>query len=387
VPAGQLYRQTELRTNARLAVMTSHAYPVQWTGKQAIVTLPEHIDVTNVGQIRDELLALINHGAATLIADMTATLSCDHAGAGAMARAHQRAIVSGTQLRLVVTSKIVSRVLSIEGIDRLVSIYPSLEAATAARSPLELIHAVPAQRDGSAPRRRSAWVMPGRRNPGPRSELKAAVITPDVLWKLVNALADGVALTDDEGVLVLVNSRLNEMFGYHPGELTGLPVESLVPEDLRAAHRGHRSAYAQASTARPMGTGARFVGLRKDGATFPVDVSLSPVANATGQFALAVVRDVSDAGRRHDLADLARAAAAVKQARRERQLLDGVVNSLFHLGISLQTAIDLPHDIARRRITEALQRVDDTIRSVQDYVFSTRDQAGPSHPPPPGRSP
>ena len=68
---------------------------------------------------------LINRGAVTLIAGMTATLSCDGAGADAVARAHKRAVVNGTQLRLVVTAEIVSRVLSIEGLDRLVSIYPS----------------------------------------------------------------------------------------------------------------------------------------------------------------------------------------------------------------------------------------------------------------------
>jgi anti-anti-sigma regulatory factor len=38
-------------------------YPVQWTGRQAVVTLPEHIDVSNAGQIREELLSVINRGA------------------------------------------------------------------------------------------------------------------------------------------------------------------------------------------------------------------------------------------------------------------------------------------------------------------------------------
>lgn len=60
-------------------------------------------------------LSVINHGAAALIADMTATVSCDHAGADAVVRAYQRAVVNGIQLRLVVTAQIVRRVLSITG--------------------------------------------------------------------------------------------------------------------------------------------------------------------------------------------------------------------------------------------------------------------------------
>jgi hypothetical protein len=51
--------------------MISDAYPVRWTGRQAVVPLPEHIGLSNAGLIREELLSVINRGATTLIADMT----------------------------------------------------------------------------------------------------------------------------------------------------------------------------------------------------------------------------------------------------------------------------------------------------------------------------
>ena len=75
---------------------------------------------------------MINRGATVLIADMTGTASCDHAGVEGMARACQRAAIGGTQVRLVVTAPGVRRVLAIESLDRMVPIYPSLEAATEA---------------------------------------------------------------------------------------------------------------------------------------------------------------------------------------------------------------------------------------------------------------
>jgi anti-anti-sigma factor len=100
-----------------------------------VVTLPEHIGISNAGQVREELLSVINRGATTLIADMTATLSCDHVGAGAVFRAWQQASASGTELRLVVTAQVVARVLGLVGLDRSVSVYPSLDAATAAGLP------------------------------------------------------------------------------------------------------------------------------------------------------------------------------------------------------------------------------------------------------------
>jgi len=61
--------------------------PVQWVGQQAVVALPVPMDASNAGQVREELLSVINGGATTLIADMTATTSCDHAGADAVVRA------------------------------------------------------------------------------------------------------------------------------------------------------------------------------------------------------------------------------------------------------------------------------------------------------------
>jgi PAS domain-containing protein len=135
--------------------------------------------------------------------------------------------ISGTELRIVVTAQIVQRVLSLSGLDRLVSIYPSLEAATAARAPAAVIPVMAARPEGPA-----------------------AAITPAVVGKLLDALQDGVALTDDGGTLALANLRLEEMFGYEHAELIGRPVESLVPADLQAAHRGYRAAYAQAPRAR-----------------------------------------------------------------------------------------------------------------------------------------
>ena len=369
--------------------MFRDVYPVRWMGAQAVVTLPEHIDVSNAGQIREELLSVINRGADEVIADMATTISCDHAGADAVARAYQRAVVSGAQLRLVVTAQIVRRVLSLSGLDRLISIYPSLDAAIAAGTPSSVLPLTPRRsrtETGSQPppTRASPERRGGHQAASPRNGPGTAAITPAVLWQVVDALTDGVALADDDGVLALVNRRLADMFGYQPAELLGRPVESLIPTDLRAAHRSHRARYAHAPKARPMGAGARLVGLRKDGATFPVEISLSPVPTATGRFTLAVIRDVTETRRREDLADLARAAVA-EQAHRGQELLDRIVNSLFQVGVSLQAATDLPSDVARERIGDAIRRLDDTIREIRDHVFAARGPgARPRHAPPNG---
>jgi anti-anti-sigma factor len=347
--------------------MHEDLFPVEWMGRRAIVAFPGHVDVSNVGQLRDRLLAVINRGAAVMIVDMTDTASCDHSAVEAVARACQRAAINGTQLKLVVTAPAVRRVLSIEGLDRLVSIYPSLEAATASGAP-----------EGSVPAPLGAGSRPPGRIPaGFASASGATGITPVVLWQLIDTLGDGLVLTGEDGKIALVNRRCAEMFGYQREELTGLPVDSLVPSDVRAAHPGYRAGYSQAPQARPMGERTRLVGLRKDGATLPVEISLSPVPTATEDFVLAVIRDATEARRSGDLADLARSAVS-DQSHLTRDLLDRVVRHLLEVGRNLQAASDLPGEVARVRLTEALEQLDDTIHEIRDYTFTAGDEGSGS---------
>jgi anti-anti-sigma factor len=357
-------------TDALVTAVPDGPYPVRWAGQQAVVALPEHIDASNSGQIRKQLLDLIDQGTGVLIADMTGTVSCDPGGADALLRAYQRITVSAGQLRVAVTDPIVRRVLDASGLDRLVAIYPSVQAAMAAGLP-GVIPLAPRPGKGEG----EDQVLPPRRRP-------AVPVTPAVLWGLVDALNDGVILTDDDGAIVLANRAAGDMYGYLPGELIGLPVESLVPEGLRAAHVGQRAGYAQHPVARPMAARARLAGRRKDGSTLPVRVSLSPVPTATRRLTLAVIRDVTQELPSIDLGDMARAATAADQARRARELLDRVASGLLHVGLSLQTAIELPHDAAVRQIADALHRLDDTIREIYDHIFASRNQ---DEPPSPGR--
>jgi hypothetical protein len=71
-------------------------------------------------------------------------------------------------------------------------------------------------------------------------------------------------------------------------------------------------------------------------------------------------------------AGLAGPGAAAGHAQGSQDLLDLVLSRLFQVGLSLQSAADLPHEAAMQPIDDALQRLDDTIREIRDRVFAAR---------------
>jgi anti-sigma B factor antagonist len=105
--------------------------PVLWSGQVAVVRMPEEIDVTIADEVREELLAILNQGAAALVLDMTRTTFCDSSGVGALVRAQRRASASGADLRVATDSPVVLRVFSLVGLSQLMDIHPNVSGALA----------------------------------------------------------------------------------------------------------------------------------------------------------------------------------------------------------------------------------------------------------------
>jgi len=111
---------------------------------------------------------------------------------------------------------------------------------------------------------------------------------------ILEAIPDAVAAVNQQGVIIQVNAQAEAMFGYTRDELIGQRVETLVPERHRGQHNTHREHFHQQPKIRRMGSGLDLYGRRRDGAEFPVEISLSPVATGNGSVVLSVIRDISD---------------------------------------------------------------------------------------------
>ncbi len=134
-----------------------------------------------------------------------------------------------------------------------------------------------------------------------RAERLAMAMTAEVRTaeartsSIIQGAPDAMLVMDGRGRIASVNLATESVFGYTAHELKGQPIELLLPDDLAEAHRLHRATYLQAPRRREMGAELELLGRRRDGTTFALEVSLSPLVGHDGAVeVIAAVRDVSE---------------------------------------------------------------------------------------------
>jgi protein-histidine pros-kinase len=111
---------------------------------------------------------------------------------------------------------------------------------------------------------------------------------------LLEAAPDAIVGVNRHGQIQLVNAQTEALFGYSREELVGQPVEILIPETHRRSHPGLRESYFSQPRTRPMGAGIDLVARRRDGTSFPVEISLSSIETHDGILVSAAIRDVTE---------------------------------------------------------------------------------------------
>ncbi len=114
------------------------------------------------------------------------------------------------------------------------------------------------------------------------------------LGALLESASQGVVAIDEKGHMALVNAKTEEMFGYTRDELLGRPLDVLLPERFRPVHAGHLQHYFARPSTRAMGIGLDLCGRSKDGAEFPLEVSLSWIEQGGSRLAMALITDTTE---------------------------------------------------------------------------------------------
>lgn len=112
-------------------------------------------------------------------------------------------------------------------------------------------------------------------------------------FKLIfKSIEEGLIISDANGVIVFINFRTQELFGYDEAELIGQKVEVLIPTKHHH-HVDDREAYIKKPVRRTMGIGRTLEGLRKDGSMFYTEISLNHIDIEGNKYVVALITDIS----------------------------------------------------------------------------------------------
>ncbi len=111
---------------------------------------------------------------------------------------------------------------------------------------------------------------------------------------LLESAPDATVIVDNRGVIQLINSQAERLFGYTRNEMINQSVEILIPDHFKKIHESHRNSYFQEPKVRGMGVGLELFGKMKSGKQFPVEISLSPLETEEGILVSAAIRDITD---------------------------------------------------------------------------------------------
>lgn len=111
---------------------------------------------------------------------------------------------------------------------------------------------------------------------------------------LLESTPDAIVIVNNTGHIVLVNGQAEAVFGYSRSDLLGKSIEVLLPARYRGGHIGTQSNFFTQPKIRAMSAEFELHCLRKSGAEFPAEISLSPLETEEGMLAMSAIRDITN---------------------------------------------------------------------------------------------
>ncbi|MGO6719871.1 PAS domain S-box protein [Rhizobium ruizarguesonis] len=113
------------------------------------------------------------------------------------------------------------------------------------------------------------------------------------LQSILDTVPDAMVVIDDRGIIASFSAAAEKLFGYSAHESIGRNVSMLMPSPDREAHDGYLDSYIRTGRRRIIGYGRVVVGLRKNGTTFPMELSVGEAVAGGKRIFTGFVRDLT----------------------------------------------------------------------------------------------
>jgi PAS domain S-box-containing protein len=214
-----------------------------------------------------------------------------------------------------------------------------------------------------------------------RLHLETALGASEARWRaIVDSAVDGIIVIDAHGRIEAFNGAAERLFGYTTQEVLGRNVNMLMPSPHREEHDTYLSRYLATGRAKIIGIGREVQGLRKDGTTFPLHLSVGEMTIRGERKFTGILHDLT--GRVQIETQLREQAALAKLGEMAAVIAHEVKNPLAGIRGAIQVfgSRITKEGINTQILTEILARIDALDQMMKDLLLFAR-------PPKPKRAP
>lgn len=113
------------------------------------------------------------------------------------------------------------------------------------------------------------------------------------LQSILATVPDAMIIIDERGTITSFSAAAERLFGYLESELLGRNVSCLMPEPDRGRHDQYIAHYLETGERRVIGMGRVVVGQRRDGTTFPMELSVGQAGEDGSRIFTGFIRDLT----------------------------------------------------------------------------------------------
>ena len=132
------------------------------------------------------------------------------------------------------------------------------------------------------------------RDIGDRLKLNETLRTTEARWRaVIDSAVDAIVVIDARGTIETFNPAAERMFGYSEQEAVGRNVNQLMPAPYHEEHDRYVEHYLATGEQKIIGVGREVTGLKRDGTTFPVHLSVGEMRVGAERHFAGILHDLS----------------------------------------------------------------------------------------------